>query len=169
PGRDQGLLQRVLGILYRTQHPVAVHLQLALVGVDEPAERLPVSGPGQSDQLRGHHAHPRTPFPSLPPDNTFTGMDTAWSANWALAAAQFAGPAVSTPSTTCRHRAGRTGGSDRCPRFCSRTACRRTTGRARPTPWPPGTPGSTAWAPTWWTAATRSSSQARSATAGPTP
>ena len=40
----------------RAEDPVAVHLQLAPVGVDELAERLPVPGPGLGDQVRGHRA-----------------------------------------------------------------------------------------------------------------
>ena len=46
PGRQQGFLQHVLGVLDRAEDPVAVQLQLAPVGLGELAERLPVASPG---------------------------------------------------------------------------------------------------------------------------
>ena len=54
PGRQQGLLQRVLRVEGRAEDPVAVHLQLAPVGADELAERLLVAGPGPVYQVRAH-------------------------------------------------------------------------------------------------------------------
>ena len=48
------MAQRVLRVLGRAEDPVAVRLQLALVGADEFAERLLVAGPGPFHQLRAH-------------------------------------------------------------------------------------------------------------------
>ncbi len=62
PGRQQRVLQGILGVVDRPQHPVAVHLQLSLVRADKLAERLPIARPGQIKQLPGHGdivAHPR--------------------------------------------------------------------------------------------------------------
>ena len=43
PGRQQRLLQRVLGVLQRTEHAVAVHLQFAAVRLDQVGERVPIA------------------------------------------------------------------------------------------------------------------------------
>src|SRR5262249_32845601 len=56
PGRQQRLLHRVLGVLRRAEEPVAVHLQLAPVGLDELTERLAVARPGPRQQIRAHQA-----------------------------------------------------------------------------------------------------------------
>ena len=42
PGGEQGLLHHVLGVLERTEHPVAVHLQLTTVRFDQLGERVTV-------------------------------------------------------------------------------------------------------------------------------
>jgi len=42
----------ILSILDRPEHPVAVHLQLALVGADQARERLLIARPGQCQQPR---------------------------------------------------------------------------------------------------------------------
>ncbi len=55
PGRQQRVLQGVLRVLHRTEHPVAVHPQFPLVRPDELAERVPVTRAGQVDQV-GRHA-----------------------------------------------------------------------------------------------------------------
>jgi hypothetical protein len=44
PRRQQRLLQRVLGVLQRSEHAVAVHLQFTTVWLDERGERLAVTG-----------------------------------------------------------------------------------------------------------------------------
>ena len=54
PGRQQRVLHGVLGVLHRTEHPVAVHPQFPLVRPDELAERVPVTRAGQVDQVRRH-------------------------------------------------------------------------------------------------------------------
>ena len=54
PGREQGLLHHVLGILNRAEHPVAVNLQLAPVWLGELAEGLPIAGPGPGHGLLAH-------------------------------------------------------------------------------------------------------------------
>jgi hypothetical protein len=53
PGRQQRLLQQVLGILDRAEDPVAVELKLAPVGIDELAERLLVARAGADKSLIG--------------------------------------------------------------------------------------------------------------------
>ena len=55
----QGLLQRVLGVLGRTEDPVTVHLQFAPVRPHEITERLRGPGPGRRDQFRRHLANNR--------------------------------------------------------------------------------------------------------------
>jgi hypothetical protein len=45
PGAYQDLLQDVLGIVYRPEHPVAVHVQLTQVGDDQDAERALITRP----------------------------------------------------------------------------------------------------------------------------
>jgi len=47
-------LEQVLGIGQGAEDPVAVHLQLAAVRLDELAERLPVAAPCPGQQLRRH-------------------------------------------------------------------------------------------------------------------
>ena len=56
PGRQQRLLDHVLGVLHRAENPVAVQLQLAPVGVGELAERLLVARPGARRASRRHLA-----------------------------------------------------------------------------------------------------------------
>jgi len=51
-----GILQRVLSILHRAQEPVAVHLQLTPVGINELAKRLPVAVLRPGEQVRRHDA-----------------------------------------------------------------------------------------------------------------
>jgi hypothetical protein len=56
PGRQQCLLERVLGVLHRAEDPVAVQLQLQLatVGVGELAKRLLVPRAGAGERAVGH-------------------------------------------------------------------------------------------------------------------
>ena len=63
PGSQERLLQQVLGVLQRADDPVAVHLQLAPVGVGELAKRVLVARPGTGEYVRigGHHMV-MTPF-----------------------------------------------------------------------------------------------------------
>ena len=51
PGGQQRVLQRVLGVLERAEHPVAVHLQLAAVRLGQLPERVAVAGPRPGDQV----------------------------------------------------------------------------------------------------------------------
>jgi len=55
-GRQQRLLHLVLGVLDRTEDPVAVHLQLAPVRVNELGKRHLVTGSGTGDQIGTRHA-----------------------------------------------------------------------------------------------------------------
>jgi len=50
PGAHKGLLQDVLGIVHRSEHPVAVHVQFTDVGGDEDAESLLIARPGPCQQ-----------------------------------------------------------------------------------------------------------------------
>ena len=47
PGAQQRLLQRVLGVVDRAEHPVAVRVQLPAVGLDEPREGGLVAAAGR--------------------------------------------------------------------------------------------------------------------------
>jgi hypothetical protein len=60
PGAEKGLLDGVLRIFQRAEHPVAVHLQLAAVAVDERRERCLIAGPrSREDACFSHLAHLR--------------------------------------------------------------------------------------------------------------
>jgi hypothetical protein len=63
PGRQQGLLQRVLGVLGGPEDPVAVQPQFALVGADELAERMLVAGLYPPGQVCRHRAILPSPSP----------------------------------------------------------------------------------------------------------
>jgi hypothetical protein len=82
-----------------------VHVQLTPVGVDEPVERLLVTGRRARDQLAGHLRHPRTRASfdrrssltvSAALFAAFERVDPAPGENWALTTAQFAVRSVST-------------------------------------------------------------------------
>jgi hypothetical protein len=76
-------LQRVLGVGRRAQNPVAVHLQLGPVRVDQLAERVPVSGLCPGKQVRRHRALSHRRFPR--PATDLTGAD-----NYMIGLTQFA-------------------------------------------------------------------------------
>src|SRR5262249_9387465 len=61
PGGQQRVLHGVLGVLEGSEHPVAMHLQLAAVLIGQLAERVAVSGLSPRDPLGLEHAHPRSP------------------------------------------------------------------------------------------------------------
>jgi hypothetical protein len=63
PGRQERLLEQILGVLHRSEDPVAVQLQLAPVGVDELAERVLVPGAGAGEDLLAHHRILTAPLP----------------------------------------------------------------------------------------------------------
>jgi hypothetical protein len=77
PGRQQGLLERVLRVEGRAEDPVAGHLQLAPVGADEFAERLLLTGPGPVYQVRAHRTTLSQPRPLFSPTAP-TSTDTTW-------------------------------------------------------------------------------------------
>ena len=52
--RSDDLLQRVLGVVHRAEHPVAVRVELAAVGLEQPREGLFVTGAGGVEE-RGFH------------------------------------------------------------------------------------------------------------------
>ena len=80
PRGEQGVLQRVLGVADRAQHPIAVHLQFALVRRDEFTERFAVARPRPRDQVIRHHAHARHPPSERPaPHCMDTGRPTEWA------------------------------------------------------------------------------------------
>lgn len=56
PRRGQGLLEQVVGVGDRAEHPVAVQVQLAPVRVGEEGERVLIAGPGA---LERETVHPR--------------------------------------------------------------------------------------------------------------
>ena len=51
PNAKQGLLKRVLGVVQRTEHPVAMRMQAGAIGLDELAEGALVSVAGRSDEF----------------------------------------------------------------------------------------------------------------------
>jgi hypothetical protein len=61
PRCQQGVLQGVLGVLKGSQHPVAVHLQLAAVWLGQLSKRLAVPGPRPGNQIGCHHVSPLFP------------------------------------------------------------------------------------------------------------
>src|SRR5207247_897711 len=75
PGRQQRVLHGVLGILHRTEHPVAVHLQFPLVRADEPAERVLVARARQVDQVRRHAAMVAYPCRAPPAAGRFLAVE----------------------------------------------------------------------------------------------
>src|SRR5215472_8982930 len=89
PGRKQGLLKRVLGVLSRPEYPVAVQLHFGLIGADELAERVLVSGLHPPDQVLSHRALPPSSSPCrvvprsqvLIPQRTETGRPVS-GADW---------------------------------------------------------------------------------------
>jgi hypothetical protein len=54
PGGQQRLLEKILGILNRAEHAIAMRLELPPVGVDELAERPLVSRAGAGERSLGH-------------------------------------------------------------------------------------------------------------------
>jgi hypothetical protein len=52
PGREQRLLQQVLGVVQRAEYPVAVHLNFAPVRIGEFAERVLIAVSGTPEQRR---------------------------------------------------------------------------------------------------------------------
>jgi hypothetical protein len=65
PGRQQSLLEEVLGIVERPEDPVAVHVQLRTVGVGQLGERVAVSDLGAGERGIGHRVIP--PAVDIPP------------------------------------------------------------------------------------------------------
>ena len=64
PRAQQRVLERVLGVVDRAEHPVAVRVELAAMGLDEAGEGILVAAPGRLEQLsllhgwiRGRGAH----------------------------------------------------------------------------------------------------------------
>jgi hypothetical protein len=51
PGPQECVLEGILGVVKRAQHPVAVGLELPLVRLDEVAKRVLVAVPGDVEQL----------------------------------------------------------------------------------------------------------------------
>ena len=70
PGAEHRFLEGVLGVLDRSQHPVAVGVELAPVGLDDPLEGALVASACGFDQpllpRRTHHLHPRPPISLRP-------------------------------------------------------------------------------------------------------
>ncbi len=66
PGRQQGLLQHVLGVGYRAEDLVAVRQQLAPVGVGELTECLLIARPCPGERACGHHRILHRLCPSRP-------------------------------------------------------------------------------------------------------
>src|SRR5262249_25563984 len=63
PGGQQRVLQRVLGILERAEHPIAVHLELSAVRLGQRAGPPTVPRPRPGDQLGWRLFHVPSPLP----------------------------------------------------------------------------------------------------------
>ena len=57
---EQRVLERVLGVLHRAEHPVAVGVQLGAMGLHQPTEGILVAAAGGLQQLAFVHAVPHT-------------------------------------------------------------------------------------------------------------
>src|SRR5262249_42970775 len=75
PRRQQRLLQDVLGVLNRAEHPVAVHLQFGPVRLGERPERLAVTCPRLLERLVDHVRILAEPGPH-------DDIDTEPAGNW---------------------------------------------------------------------------------------
>ena len=95
PGRQQRILLRVLGVVHRAENPVAVHLQLAPVRVDQLGKRVAVSGLCPGEQVHRARSHHRIPVPR-PRANT----DDRAGGNWAPARRPVFRPAAVWISST---------------------------------------------------------------------
>ena len=71
PGAKYRLLHRVLGVLNRAQHPVAMGLQLAMAGGDQALERTLVAATGRLQQLAVLGALSSTSFVALMPRSQY--------------------------------------------------------------------------------------------------
>ncbi len=107
PRGQQRALQRVLRVLQRAEHPVAVHLQLAAMRFGQRAERVVVAGSRPCDEFVRHQFH----FPvtsSVTFGCSSSRVHLVWTptdnANWAVSARPFS-----------RRPGVDTGGSGRAP------------------------------------------------------
>jgi hypothetical protein len=57
PGCEQRVLERILGVVERAEHPIAVHLQFSPMRLGQRAERLAVSASRPFDQLGRYQLH----------------------------------------------------------------------------------------------------------------
>src|SRR5205823_3230629 len=96
PRREQRVLQRVLRVVNRTEHPVAVRVELLTVRVGQFAERLAIARPRPLDELCRHVAT----LPRCLPPRSVARTDTAATQNWAVHRAQLQQSAVSVSPTT---------------------------------------------------------------------
>jgi hypothetical protein len=62
PGREEGLLEHVFGVLERAEDPVAVQLELAPEGVGELPERQLIARTGAAQQPLGHQLRPHQKY-----------------------------------------------------------------------------------------------------------
>ena len=77
PGAQQRVLERVLGVVQGAEHPVAVRVELAAVGLDEPAEGVLVAGARRVEQERC-----RDPPPDMPRAQTDEFHDARAGTSW---------------------------------------------------------------------------------------
>jgi hypothetical protein len=162
PGRQQRLLEQVLGVGQRAQDPVAVHLQFAAVRLDQLAKRRAVPGSGTREQLGGY-------LLILVSTSSYGPGHKCRHRSGRKAGAR----PPSSCSGRCLHDRdqlsrlvpGPLTGAGPMPTFV--LTYRMPVGyvQADPRLWPRGQPGSTAWAMACPTAATQSPSRPSSATA----
>src|SRR6202000_1134510 len=134
PGVQQGLLERVLGILERAEHPVAVHLQFTAVRLGQRPERLAVTGPHPADQIHARLLAPCRPHRVRKPPRRRTGR--------AAGDVFFARPASGSVGTFTDEGESRWAGS-------SSVRARRSTGSSRTRSGPTVVSGSPAGSTRW--------------------
>jgi dihydrofolate reductase len=71
-------LEGILGVMERSEHPVAVQLQLTVMRLSQPLERLTVPGPGASQQICTVH------LTHLPLRRSIGNTDVDRGPNWAV-------------------------------------------------------------------------------------
>ena len=146
---EQRLLEHVLSVLHRAQHPVAVQLQLAAEGVGELAKRLLVARARHATATARSRTHPRI--------HGFDGGHHAFRHPIAEKGAQRGSSVLVARERpllrrvgvqTIRHRSFNVRRrTSRCPRSCSPTAYRRSRWTR---PWPsPTTPAGEARSAAW--------------------
>ena len=102
PRAQQRVLHRVLGVVDRAEHAVAMGVEQSAMGLDEPRERVLVAGAGGVEQLALRHGAPH-------PLRRALGCQNAISPPWGVATTlrQPVGPSRGSSSTQAPSRPAR--------------------------------------------------------------